>query len=60
MLELMSDALTNAGKHVMSNIACMRSQRNTKDLVFLLAQMTLCIMSFPHFVEPNEGIRTLR
>ena len=28
------DAPTNAGKHVTSNIACVRSQRNTKDKYF--------------------------
>ena len=33
-LELTSNALTNAGKHVTSNIACAHSQQNTKDSVF--------------------------
>ena len=55
-LEMMSDALTNAEKHVKSNSACPHSQLNTKDSVFWFAQMTLCdmtISNFPYFVEPN-------
>jgi len=34
MLEMMSDAPTNAGGHVMSNIASAHNQRYTKDSVF--------------------------
>jgi len=30
-LKMMSDALTNTGKRVTSNIACANSQRNTND-----------------------------
>jgi len=33
-LEMTSDALTNAGKHVTSNNACARCQRYTDDSVF--------------------------
>jgi len=50
------DAPTNVGKHVTSNIAGARSQRNTKDSVFCLAQMALCVMTlsnFLHFVGAN-------
>jgi len=46
MLEMTSDAPTNAGKHVMSNITFVRY---TKDSVFWLAQMTLRIMTFRNF-----------
>jgi len=34
MLEMMSDALTKAGKSVAPNIACAHSQQYTKDSVF--------------------------
>jgi len=37
-----SDALKNEGKHVKPNITCAHSQGNTKDLIFRLAQGTLC------------------
>ena len=42
-----SDALTNAEKHVTSNIACVLSQRYTKYSVFWLARITLCIPTDP-------------
>jgi len=44
---------TNAGMHVTPNEERARSQRYTKDSVYLLAKMTLCAMAlrtFPHFV----------
>jgi len=55
MLEMTSDALTNAGKHVTSDIACAHSQQNTNDSVFQLAVMTLCVMTcnFLSFADPN-------
>jgi len=34
MLEMTSDALTNVGNHVTSNIVCWRSRRYAKDSVF--------------------------
>ena len=55
-LEMTSNAPTNAGKHVWLNIACACSPQNTKDTVFWLAQMTLCITAlsnFRHFVKSN-------
>jgi len=51
-----SDAPTSSGKHITSNIACGRSQWNTKYPVFWLAQMTLCVVmlyNFPPFVRLN-------
>jgi len=39
------DALKNAGKRVMLNIASARDQRCTKDPVFWLAEMTLFFMT---------------
>jgi len=58
MLEMMSNAPTNAGKHVTTNIACVHSQRYTQHVVFWLAQMMLCLMMlpntcFPPFIRPN-------
>jgi len=53
MLEMTPDALTNAGKQVTLTIAHACSQGYTNDSVFSLAQMTLCIMTFPPFVGPN-------
>jgi len=53
---MMFYALTNAGKSIMPNNACARCQQNTKDSVFWLAQILLCIMTLsdiPHFIEPN-------
>ena len=47
--ELMSDAPINAGKHVMSNIECARSQCYTKDLVSDWPLM-FCVMMWHHFV----------
>ena len=41
---MMSDALTNVGKRVTSNIASVRNQRYTESLVFQLAQMRSHIM----------------
>ena len=35
MLERISDAQTNAGKHVMSNLACERSQRKTQNSLLI-------------------------
>jgi len=43
-------------EHVTSNVTCVHSQRNTKDIVFRLAQMTLCLIMLSnllHCVEPN-------
>jgi len=34
MLEMMSDAETNAGEHVMSNNACVHSQQYIQESVF--------------------------
>ena len=34
VLEKTSDAPTNGGKHVKSNIACARGQQNTNESVF--------------------------
>jgi len=45
MLEITSDAPTNAVKCVTSNIASARKQRYTKDSIIRLAQMTLYIMT---------------
>jgi len=56
MLEMMSDAPTNAGKQVTSNVECERSQGNTKDSVFWLVKMMLCAITlhtFLPFVGPN-------
>ena len=55
-LEMTSGALTNPGKLVMSNIACVHTPWFTKNSVFWLAQMTLCIMAlhnFLRFIGPN-------
>jgi len=35
-LEMMSDAPTNAGKHITPNIACVRSQQSTPQKISLL------------------------
>jgi len=43
--KMTSDATTNAVKHVMSSVACTRSQWHTKDTVFSLAKMTLYVMT---------------
>ena len=54
ILEMTSDALTNAGMRVTSNIAL--SQQYKQDSVFWLTQMTLCVMTlhnFPPFFRPN-------
>jgi len=56
MLEMTSDAPTNAGKHVTSNTAGARSQRYTKYSVIWLAKMALRLMmlrNFPPYVGPN-------
>jgi len=56
MLEMTSRSLINAGKHCTSNVAWVHSQPCTKDSVFWLAQMVLCLMTlhyFPAFVGPN-------
>jgi len=45
MLEMMSHALINVGKHIMSNVACAHCQRNTYDSVIYFAQKTLCEMT---------------
>jgi len=55
-----SDASTNAGKHVMSNIACARSQRYTIDTGFWLAQMTLRVITlrnFPAFCRNKPNLK---
>jgi len=49
MLEMMSDALTNVEKHVTSQVAFAHGQGYTKDSVFWLAQITLCIMMSSNF-----------
>ena len=49
MLKLMYDALTIAGKHITSNIACVHSQQKTNDSVLLLAHMTLCFTTLGNF-----------
>ena len=49
-LEWCPNAPMNAGKHVTSHIACVRSQRYTNDLVFWLAQMMLCVMKLHNFL----------
>jgi len=62
MLEMMSSAPTKAGKHVLSNVACVRYQWYTNDPVFWLAQLMLCIMTgrnFPPFVGPNDILNGL-
>ena len=53
LLEIMSSAPTNAGKHVMSNIACAHCQRFTKDSVFWLAVVRCQDTYIPPFVEPK-------
>ena len=56
MHEVTFDAPTNAGNHVMSNIACGCYQQRTNDLTFWLAQMTFFIITlckFPLLVGPN-------
>ena len=61
-LEMTTDAPTNAGKHVTSNIASARSQRYTTDSVFRLAQTTLCVMTirnFPPFVGASDVISSV-
>jgi len=48
--------MTDAEKHASSNIASGRNQQYTKDLVFLLAQMRLYVMTlrkFQPFVRYN-------
>ena len=60
MLEMMSDAPTIAGKHFTSNISCMHSKRYAKYLVFLLAQMPLCVMAVRSLmlsIGPNVDFR---
>ena len=49
-------AQTIPGKHVKLNIASLCNQRFTKDLVFSLAQIQLCVKTlrnFPFFLGPN-------
>jgi len=61
MLEMTSDASTNAGKHVILTIACAHSQRYTKDSVFSLAKndfVHLTLRNFPPFVEPNSNVNS--
>jgi len=50
MVEIMSDVPTNAGKHVTSNVACVRCQQNTNNKMTKFVIM-LCI--FPRFVGPK-------
>ena len=47
--KLTSGALTNAEKHVTSNIAYSRIQRNTKDAGFGMAKMTLFVLTLTYF-----------
>jgi len=52
----MFDALTNAEKHVTSNIACACCQHYTNKSVFWLTQMTLSVTTlckFPPLFRPN-------
>jgi len=52
MLEMTLDL----GKHVMTNVACAKSEQYTKDSVCRLAQITLCITMlcyFLLFLSPN-------
>ena len=55
----MSDALTNAGRHVLSNIACVQSQQYTKDPFFCLADMTLHydVTSHPTICQAKRHLR---
>jgi len=46
------DAPRNAGKHITSNVAGVRSQQYTKESGFWLAQMTLCVETLHHFMFP--------
>jgi len=51
-----SDDQTIWVKNLTANIACACSQRHTKDSVFWLVHIMLCIMTllnFPPFVRPN-------
>ena len=57
-----TDAPTNAGKHVTSNIACVCCQRYTKYSVFWLSQMTLCVTTlhkYLPFVEASVVISSV-
>ena len=51
-----SYAAANAGKLVVSNMTCERTQQHTEYSVFQFARVTLCdvmLCNFPNFVGPN-------
>jgi len=49
IIKLTPGALTNAEKHVTSNIVYSRIQRNTKDAGFGMAKMTLFVLTLTYF-----------
>jgi len=50
MIEMISDARTNAGKPVMSNNACARRQRSLHKRFSLLIDLMLCVKTLHTFL----------